>query len=70
MRHLYFQHANGTFTLIHTDVETEERAWSYIAYDLTKRNPHYKAKKHESYRDVWNKIWFDVGSQEERYVIM
>ena len=69
MKHLYFKHSNGTYSLVHTDVETESYAWVLIFEDLRKRNYEFVPTKQYTYYDVWNRQWFDVGANNESYVI-
>lgn len=69
MKHLYFMHSNGTYSLVATDIDTDFHAWAIIVSDLRKRNPEFSITQQRNYTDINGKRWFDVGAKEERYVI-
>lgn len=71
MKHLYFQHSNKTFSLVHKNVgdETDTNVWILIFHDIRKKNPAFHVLEKTTYTDIAGRRWFDVGSKEERYVI-
>lgn len=66
--YLYFQHANGKYSLV-SDVATDKNVYKLISADVYKRNPKFKIY----YYRKWNipgGVCFDVGSHTEYYLLM
>lgn len=68
--HLYFKHANQTYSLVKTNVEDTENIWIIIYSDVKKRNPDFKITEKRRYYDAWGRVHFGVGSPTEDYMLM
>lgn len=71
MKHLYFRHANGEFTLVAKNVDflSDESIWTKIFCDLNWRNPEFEVGVQNDYYTSDGRHWFDVGARDERYVV-
>ena len=71
MKHLYFQHSNGEYTLIGKNVGlwSDDYIWAWIFSDLRRRNPEFVVHDSCDYYGIDGKRRFEVGSKTEQYVI-
>jgi hypothetical protein len=71
MKHLYFKHANGEFSFVAANVGEESDGYIQIliARHCKKINPNYKIPYFNRHMDILGRIWYDIGSETEEYVV-
>ena len=71
MKHLYFKHSNGALELIEKNVGeySDSHIEVLIAKHVKGMNPDYRIPYFRRSMDILGRIWYDVGSYTESYVI-
>ncbi len=71
MKHLYFKHSNGdlTFVASNVDAKSETMIQILMAKYCKELNPNYICPYFKERVDILGRVWYDVGSKTEEFVI-